>query len=852
MENTSADTAAKTISLTADEIITWSGLAGTDASAFTLAADGTLTFAAASDYETKASYSVDVVATDLAGNATTQTVTVNLTDVNDAPTAVGTIADQTAVINQSAWSLDLTASFADVDAGDTRAYSLTAGTLPAGLTLNVTTGVISGTPIATMASGPFTVTLTDSGGLSVPQTFNLTVVDAPSVSNFAVVDDNAGGGTDAALGKSGDALTFTVTMSEAVTVDTAGGTPSIAFDMGGTAVTATYVSGSGTTNLVYTAPAPAGVNATSATLSSIALNGGTVIGDVSSQPLLTATVGQTASYTLDNTAPEISAISLTDGAYVTGSGVSVNLTIDNVIGGVTLAAGSTIGGMPLSNLTLISDNTYTAILRVVQGADIAANASLASSINLVEGSGGESSYTTNITLGAGVSFDRTTEHFLSEANTWFDGADIDGDGSYSNPTTTSVATIVNKGTGGTNLTASGAAQGSLVSDSGKNNGLTTLRFDGVDDFYAGSLSAGLGSDATFSLTFAVSIPDGHSNLLWDSLLQIGAPQGSQSARIASTTGGYRTYYPENADHANGYQIDAYNRVVGDTGGMQITDISALAPDNTYRLIESNGEQMTEYDFAKDSDTFKDGIPIPSPTSSTASDDITIGWGSAGVGAAQGFGEFNLQDLIMFDKTLDSAQIIVVQNYVASKWGQALNSNSDRYAGDEVENGNHDFGVAGIAKEASADVPTTIPESIVSLSKNVDQSLVIADQDFLKDGGDAVFVGRDSIDLAGFESITVGGQSMTATGSSWYIDVTDAAGTTGGSVSLGIDLAKLGLTSATPAGVRLLYKAAAGDAYTEVAQADAIEAGYASFTDLAVSGASGTDQLVDGYYDFAVI
>ena len=97
-----------------------------------------------------------------------------------------------------------------------------------------------------------------------------TVDGTPSVS---------GAGTDAQWSV-GETVGVTVTFSEAVDVDTSGGTPSIGIGLGGTAArSATYASGTGTTELVfeYTLVSGDGSHGYMAvTPDSLALNGGTI------------------------------------------------------------------------------------------------------------------------------------------------------------------------------------------------------------------------------------------------------------------------------------------------------------------------------------------------------------------------------------------------------------------------------------------------------------------------------------------------------------------------------------------------------------------------------------------------
>lgn len=85
--------------------------------------------------------------------------------------------------------------------------------------------------------------------LSVPASFGQQVAaDPPTVGGTPRVSGAGGDGT----WTEGESVDVAVTFSEAVDVDTAGGTPSIGIDLGGTASrSAGYVSGSGTTELVF-------------------------------------------------------------------------------------------------------------------------------------------------------------------------------------------------------------------------------------------------------------------------------------------------------------------------------------------------------------------------------------------------------------------------------------------------------------------------------------------------------------------------------------------------------------------------------------------------------------------------
>ncbi|HEY1100207.1 MAG TPA: putative Ig domain-containing protein, partial [Myxococcota bacterium] len=176
--------------------LTVSNVAATSALgvALTLNANGTVNYnAAGSAYlqSLKAGQTITdsftYKVTDQGGLTDTATVTVTITGVNDAPTVASLIADKTTA-EDAAFNFSVASNFADIDVGDTRTYSATLSNgnpLPSWLTINATTGVISGTP----ANGDVgvisvKVTMTDGSGASANDTFVLTVTntnDAPTV-----------------------------------------------------------------------------------------------------------------------------------------------------------------------------------------------------------------------------------------------------------------------------------------------------------------------------------------------------------------------------------------------------------------------------------------------------------------------------------------------------------------------------------------------------------------------------------------------------------------------------------------------------------------------------------------------
>jgi hypothetical protein len=132
-----------------------------------------------------------------------------------------TIAPATVVINTTslpngqvgtAYSTVLSAS------GGTTPYtwSITSGTLPAGLSLNASTGAITGTPTAAVTSTPLTFKVTDSGSPAQTQTANLTLTIAPAtlvISTSSLPNGQVGTAYSTTLAASGGTTPYTWTLT---------------------------------------------------------------------------------------------------------------------------------------------------------------------------------------------------------------------------------------------------------------------------------------------------------------------------------------------------------------------------------------------------------------------------------------------------------------------------------------------------------------------------------------------------------------------------------------------------------------------------------------------------------------
>ena len=232
------------------------------------------------------------------------------------------------------------------------------------------------------------------GDVAVPCSSSQVEIDPPAVDGTPGV---SGAGTDTQWSE-GETVGVTVTFNEAVDVDTSGGTPSIGIGLGGTAArSATYTSGTGTTELIFKYTLVTGDGShefMAVTPNSLALNGGTIdSADSAVAALLThngaLTSGNTGN-TQRSTAPAVTFADVPadhDGetaftVNIQFSGAPTGLSakrdaasILEVTGGsVTGARATTKGERPVWEVTVAPDGVSDVTVRIPARACAEANA----------------------------------------------------------------------------------------------------------------------------------------------------------------------------------------------------------------------------------------------------------------------------------------------------------------------------------------------------------------------------------------------------------------------------------------------------------------------------------------------
>ncbi len=206
-------------------------------------------------------------------------------------------------------------------------------------------------------------------------------------------------------------------------------------------------------------------------------------------------------------------------------------------------------------------------------------------------------------------------------------------------------------------------------------------------------------------------------------------------------------------------------------------------------------------------------------------------GSTHVGDARAFNGY-ISETILYRSSLSAPERIIVNNYLAAKYNIALTAN-DKYVGDDFTNGDYDFEVAGVGKDATgsnnafaSSVSGGIGISIVSGFDNNDYILAghktkVNDQIYTDIGG------------------------MTGTANArwqriWYLDVTNTGTAMTTNVSFNMTDGGIGpLVTPVASDYVLLYRAAQTGNWTEVVTATNVSGNTVNFNGVTLSN--------DGYY-----
>jgi len=189
----------------------------------------------------------------------------SLTQTTSTPVSITTASPLAGGITGTAYSQTLTA----VGATSPYTWAISGGTLPAGLTLDPVTGILSGTPSAAATSN-FTVSATATGGLSATKTFSLTVTTPISITTAALPGAITGVAYNQTLASAGGSAPRTWTVSSGalpagLSLSTAGvisGTPTA---LGPFSFTVQVAAGNGTSAtqaLSITVTAPVSITTT--------------------------------------------------------------------------------------------------------------------------------------------------------------------------------------------------------------------------------------------------------------------------------------------------------------------------------------------------------------------------------------------------------------------------------------------------------------------------------------------------------------------------------------------------------------------------------------------------------------
>ena len=210
------------------------------------------------------------------------------------------------------------------------------------------------------------------------------------------------------------------------------------------------------------------------------------------------------------------------------------------------------------------------------------------------------------------------------------------------------------------------------------NGFSTLQFDGSDDRI---LSSGLSTNSQATIFVVVQ----HTNLISnnDGIIH-AAPSGQAfSASTTSKTIGMWTNTSTGNIWGRGVQSNLTSRSLPQNTSLSTSQFYIITQDY-------DGSNISQYVDG----TLAGSISYNGTLSS---------WTDFGIGRQGGESlDGELAEIITHTTSANDAQKIIIENYLAAKYGLTLSSN-DLYNEDNAGNGDFDFEVAGIGREDASNI-----------------------------------------------------------------------------------------------------------------------------------------------------
>lgn len=277
---------------------------------------------------------------DAAGNAGSGTTDSNNYAIDTLPPTASLVVTDTTLLDGETTTLTITFSeavggldLADLVAENASLTSLsTANNITWTATLTPDAGVDDVTNVVTLASTGV-VDVSGNPGAGTTNSNNYAIDSTvPTVASVSVPAN----GTYVA----GDTLTFTVNTSEAVTVVTTGGMPSLSLTLGSSTRDASYVGGSGTSALTFSYTVGSGdLDSNGITLGSLTSNGATMRDAAGNNLTLTLNaVGSTAGVLVDAVVPTLASLNPADDALevLPSANLVITLSEDIALGTGTI------------------------------------------------------------------------------------------------------------------------------------------------------------------------------------------------------------------------------------------------------------------------------------------------------------------------------------------------------------------------------------------------------------------------------------------------------------------------------------------------------------------------------------